>query len=44
MTQRRLAELVGTTEALVSRHATGRVSPGTREPHPLRPGASLWDR
>jgi DNA-binding XRE family transcriptional regulator len=29
MTQRRLAELVRTTEALVSRHATGRVSPGT---------------
>ena len=29
MTQRRLAELVGTTEALVSRHATGRVSPGS---------------
>jgi transcriptional regulator with XRE-family HTH domain len=29
MTQRRLAGLVGITEALVSRHATGRVSPGT---------------
>jgi len=29
MTQRRLAELVGTTEAMVSRHATGRVSPGS---------------
>ena len=29
MTQRRLAELVGTAEALVSRHATGRISPGS---------------
>lgn len=29
MTQRRLARLVGTTEAHVSRHATGRVSPGS---------------
>ena len=28
MTQRRLAQLVGTTESLVSRHATGQVSPG----------------
>jgi transcriptional regulator with XRE-family HTH domain len=27
MTQRRLAELAGTTESLVSRHATGKVSP-----------------
>ena len=29
MTQRRLAELVGTTESLVSRHATLRVAPGS---------------
>ena len=29
MNQRRLAFLVGTTETLVSRHATGRVSPGS---------------
>jgi len=29
MTQRRLAELVGTTEAMVSRHANGHVAPGS---------------
>mgnify|MGYP000868262029 FL=1 len=29
MTQRRLAELAGTTESLVSRHAKGRVAPGS---------------